>query len=195
VKEQLGYPVQNCPSGSFFFWGGPVGRGGIGYDIVWRGPTQKDTLDNVAYTCMLSYPIVVSHLSFNFLRLLLLYSIYLGGYNNPMPELTLFPSQGSMNSATAKLVRWTANEGPVRIQYKCLVPIYVFLEVKQNYNVLSPSSYSHISVRDLHIFPGSVCLFCWRKICGPILGIYKSLNDTWMWKLRLRPSDSQKRNT
>ncbi len=29
------------------------------------------------YTCMLSYSIVVSHLSFNFLCLLLLYSIYL----------------------------------------------------------------------------------------------------------------------
>jgi hypothetical protein len=47
----------------------------------------------------------------------------------------------------------TANEGPVRIQYKCLVPKYVFPEMKllfpkQNYNVLSPSSYTHISVRD-----------------------------------------------
>ncbi len=41
---------------------------------------QKYTLDNVAYTCLLSYPIVVSHLSFNFLCLLLLYiSIYLSG--------------------------------------------------------------------------------------------------------------------
>jgi hypothetical protein len=50
----------------------------------------------------------------------------------------------------------TANEGPVRIQYKCPVPIYAFLEMKilfpeQNYNVLSPSSCSHISVRDLYI--------------------------------------------
>jgi hypothetical protein len=50
----------------------------------------------------------------------------------------------------------TVNEGPVRIQYKCLVPIYVFPELKrlfpkQNYNVLSPSSYTHISVRDLYI--------------------------------------------
>ncbi len=49
-----------------------------------------------------------------------------------------------------------ANEGPVRVQYKCLVPIYVFPEMKllfpkQNYNVLSPSSYTHISVRDLYI--------------------------------------------
>jgi hypothetical protein len=48
------------------------------------------------------------------------------------------------------------NEGPVGIQYKCLVPIDVFLEMKllfpkQNYNVLSPSSYIHISVKDLYI--------------------------------------------
>ncbi len=37
-----------------------------------------------------------------------------------------------------------------------MVPIYVFLEMKmlfpkQNYNILSPSSYTHISVRDLYI--------------------------------------------
>ncbi len=36
----------------------------------------------------------------------------------------------------------------------------------------------------------SVCLICGRKICGPILGIYKSLTDTWMWKLGLRPRNS-----
>ncbi len=94
----------------------------------------------------------------------------------------------------------TANEGPVRVQYKCLVPIYVFPEMKlffpkQNSNVMSPSSYTQISVRD-YIFPGSVCLFCCRKICGPILEyIYKSLTDTWMWKLVLRPHNSQKRNS
>ncbi len=55
-------------------------------------------------------------------------------------------------------MHFTANEGPVNIQYKCLVPIDVFLEMKllfpkQNliYNVLSPSSCTHISVRDLYI--------------------------------------------
>ncbi len=37
-------------------------------------------------------------------------------------------------------------------------------------------------------------IFCCRKICGPILGIYKSLTDTWMWKLGVRPRHSQKRN-
>ncbi len=36
----------------------------------------------------------------------------------------------------------------------------------------------------IYIFTGC------RKICGPILGIYKSLTDTWMWKLGLRPRNS-----
>ncbi len=78
------------------------------------------------------------------------------------------------------LIVHTANEGPVRIQYKCLVPIYVFprmklLFPKQNYNVLSPSSYTLISVRDLYISriglpfllqgnmwtdPGNICISC-----------------------------------
>jgi hypothetical protein len=49
-----------------------------------------------------------------------------------------------------------ANEGLVKILYKCLVPIYVFPEMKllfpkQNYNVLSLSFYTPISVRDLYI--------------------------------------------
>ncbi len=45
------------------------------------------------------------------------------------------------------------------------------------------------------IFPGSVCLFCWRKIWGPILEIYKSLTDTGIWKLGLRPCNSLSGNT
>ncbi len=47
---------------------------------------------------------------------------------------------------------------------------------------------------EIYIFPGSVCLFCCREICGPIMGIYKSLTYKWMWKLGLRPRYSQKRN-
>jgi hypothetical protein len=47
-------------------------------------------------------------------------------------------------------------KGRVRIQYKCLVPIQVFPEMKQcrlifpkqNYTDLSLSSYTHISVRE-----------------------------------------------
>ncbi len=91
----------------------------------------------------------------------------------------------------------TAIEGPVGIQYRCMVLIYVFPEMKllfpkQNYNVLSPRSYIHICER-------FICfqdrLFCCLEIYGPILGICKSLTDTWMWKLGLRPRNSQKRNT
>ncbi len=58
----------------------------------------------------------------------------------------------------------TANEGPLRTQYKCLVPIYVFPEMKllfpkQNYNVLSPSSYTNISVRYLYIYFHDLCAY------------------------------------
>ncbi len=34
-----------------------------------------------------------------------------------------------------------------------------------------------------------------EEICRLILGLFKSLTDTWMWKLGLRPHYSQKRNT
>ncbi len=40
---------------------------------------------------------------------------------------------------------------------------------------------------EIYIFQGSVCLFCCWEICGPILGLYKSLTDTWMWKFGLKP--------
>ncbi len=68
----------------------------------------------------------------------------------------------------------TANEGPVKILYKYLVLINVFPEMKllfpkQNYNVLSPISYTYtLYLWEIYIFPGSVCLFCCREICGPI---------------------------
>jgi hypothetical protein len=71
----------------------------------------------------------------------------------------------------------TKNEGPVRIQYKCLVPIYVFPEMKllfpkQNYNVLFPRSlYTPIYVRDLYISRIDLHILL-LEICGPILGIY-----------------------
>jgi hypothetical protein len=52
----------------------------------------------------------------------------------------------------------------MRIQYKWLIPIYIFqemklLSLKYNYNVLLPSSYTHISVSNLYI----------SRICLPIL--------------------------
>jgi len=77
----------------------------------------------------------------------------------------------------------TANEGPVRIQYKFMVPIYLFLEIKlpcyskQNFNVLSPNFQIRVSV-SIYTFQGLVCLFCCSQIGRLILGIYKSLTDT-----------------
>jgi hypothetical protein len=61
-----------------------------------------------------------------------------------------------MQSFPSILQSCTAKKGPVRIQYKCLIRICVLPEMKQlfpkqNYNVLSPSSYTYISVRDLYI--------------------------------------------
>ncbi len=50
---------------------------------------------------------------------------------------------------------------------------------------LSPISCIQLYV-SFFVFPWSVCLFCSRKIGGPIVGIYKSLTETWMWKLELR---------
>jgi hypothetical protein len=56
----------------------------------WDAPEGNP--DNVAYTCMLSYPNIVSHLRFNFLCLLLLYIIYLCGltYNECLSRKRLF---------------------------------------------------------------------------------------------------------
>ncbi len=92
----------------------------------------------------------------------------------------------------------TAIEGPVRIQYKCLVPIYVLPKMKllfpkQNYNVLSPS---YISVRALYISRiGLPILLQGNMWTVPGNTVHKSLTDTWMWKLGLRLRNSQKRNT
>ncbi len=37
---------------------------------------------------------------------------------------------------------------------------------------LSPNLHIHESVSHLYIIPRPVCLFCYKKICGPILEIY-----------------------
>jgi hypothetical protein len=60
---------------------------------------------------------------------------------------------------------------------------------------LSPNFPHSCVCERFYMFPGSVCLFCCRKICGPILGIYESLTDTWMWKLGLRQRNSFSGNT
>ncbi len=70
----------------------------------------------------------------------------------------------------------------------------IFLE--KEWRGHSPNFHIHVSVSDLYSFLQSICLpILLQEICGPILGINKWLTDTLMGKLRLRPSNSQKRAT
>ncbi len=85
--------------------------------------------------------------------------------------------------------KWRTGEN--QIYSKCLVPIYVFPEMKllcpkQNHNVLCLPVPTLTYLWEIYIFPGLVCLFCCRKICGLILGIYINRSKThecgnWDW--------------
>ncbi len=65
------------------------------------------------------------------------------------------------------------------------VYIFLFWELRG----LSPNFHIHVSVSDLYITRISPHISSSRK-GRPIVGIYNSLTDTWMWKLGLRPSYS-----
>ncbi len=56
---------------------------------------------------------------------------------------------------------------------------------EKEYRGLSPNFHIHVSVSNLYI-PMIDLPIMLQEICGLILGIYKSLTDTWMWKLGLR---------
>ncbi len=51
---------------------------------------------------------------------------------------------------------------------------------------LSPHFHIHVSVSDVYI-PRIGPHFSSRRIGRPMVGIYNTLTDTWMWKLGLRP--------
>ena len=65
--------------------------------------------------------------------------------------------------------------------------IYVFLF--RELRGLSPNFHIHVSVSDLYIPRIGPHISC-SRIGRSIVGICKSLTDTWMWKLRLWPRNS-----
>ncbi len=72
--ELLCYPVQNCPSGSFLFWGGPVGRRGIVYDIVWMGCPRRTPWTMLRRpVCCLSYRRLSPQFQFSLSAAILVY--------------------------------------------------------------------------------------------------------------------------
>ncbi len=50
----------------------------------------------------------------------------------------------SLFMSPKRRVRFTANEGPVRIQYECLVSIYVFPEMKLRCLVISKTEFANV---------------------------------------------------
>ncbi len=84
----------------------------------------------------------------------------------------------------------------VRFVYSHKLCSLVTVFPKQNYNVLSPIS-TFMNLWAIFIFPWSVYLFCCSQLGRLILGICKSLTDTWMWNwkrgcavfLRIHKSD------
>ncbi len=82
------------------------------------------------------------------------------------------------------------HNSPIVILHCNKNPIYVFLFWELR--VLSNNFHSHVPVSDLYIPRKDQCTyFLQQRIGKSIVGIYKSLTYTWMWKLGgLWPSNS-----
>ncbi len=80
---------------------------------------------------------------------------------------------------------------PVRTLQRQNTEISKQIFPEKEYWGLSPNFHIHASVSDLYI-PTIGLPILLEEICRPILGLYKSLSDTWMLKLGLRLRYSQK---
>ena len=99
-------------------------------------------------------------------------------------------------------VSLTANERPVRIQYKCPVPSYVFLEMKllcpkQNYNLLSPSSHTLICERFIYFQDRSAYSAAGKHVARSwkyINGSQTHECGNWEWGCAIPRKGIRKRN-
>ncbi len=101
----------------------------------------------------------------------------------------LYSTEGILLKLNSTQILYTAIEGPVRIQCKYLDSDLCFprnetarLRCLQNIIImfcLLISTFMYLWA--IYIFPGSVCIFCCSQIGRLIMGVYKSLTDTWMW--------------
>ncbi len=70
---------------------------------------------------------------------------------------------------------------------------HIFPEMKQR--SLAPNYYIRITVSDLNIPTIGLPILLPEILGGPIVEIYKSSTDTWMWKLGQRPRSFFSENT
>jgi hypothetical protein len=84
--------------------------------------------------------------------------------------------------------RWESNiNGWIPFIYSQKWNCAASLFTKQKYNVCLPIP-TLIYLLEIYVYISRIGLSIWcSQICGSILGIYKQLTDTWMWKLGLRP--------
>jgi hypothetical protein len=92
------------------------------------------------------------------------------------------PYSAKLNISSCKFsphCKWRAGESPIKMsgshlwipRNETVQPSYFQNRIIMFYLPI-PSLIDNVSVRDLYIILGSVCLFCCSQTCGPILGIY-----------------------
>ncbi len=115
-----------------------------------------------------------------------------GRYDNPIPSRCLAPIEFlKIPALDPKARRWIDSRRLVHCKDK--IQNFETNTPRKGISGLSPNFDIHASVGDLCI-PTIGLPILLEEMCRTILGLYKSLTDTWMWKLGLRPRYSQKRN-
>ncbi len=101
------------------------------------------------------------------------------------------PNEGMRKGITIKITRVWLPQGPKWTLQRQNTEISKQIFPENEYWGLSPNFHIHASVSDLYISTIGLPILL-QEICRPILGLNKSLTDTWMLKLGLRPRYSQK---